>query len=173
MMDSPELKNFISVESYDEKTVENYWNCYVAEKRVDSKLSKISIPNFSNKNWRLEWRLYKISQPHLLYVPRNKTSKSVTVGPSRVGMVHCFKWFSYVLLKWSWKFISVFFRYFLNVLELFECCQSDPCMTHNSNYVRFTQSEWHSVYMSQWEIYTIKATIHYMQLFASTVGENQ
>ena len=32
----------ISVESYDEKTVENDWNCYGAEKPIGSKLSKIS-----------------------------------------------------------------------------------------------------------------------------------
>ena len=40
----------ISVESYDEKTAENSRKCYVAEKRIDSKLSKISISNFSSTN---------------------------------------------------------------------------------------------------------------------------
>ena len=30
------IQNSISVESYDEKTVENYWNCYVAEKPIVS-----------------------------------------------------------------------------------------------------------------------------------------
>ena len=38
-----ELK--ISVEGYDEKTAENYRNCYGAEKHIVSELSKISIPN--------------------------------------------------------------------------------------------------------------------------------
>ena len=35
----------ISVESYDEKTAEYDRNFYVTEKRIVSKLSKISIPN--------------------------------------------------------------------------------------------------------------------------------
>ena len=39
-----------SVESYDEKTAENYQNCYVAEKNIVSKLSEISIPNVDRKN---------------------------------------------------------------------------------------------------------------------------
>ena len=38
-MKPSESKNSISVESYDRKTVENYQNCYVAEKRKVSKLS--------------------------------------------------------------------------------------------------------------------------------------
>ena len=36
-----------SVVSCDEKTAKNYRNCYVAEKRIVSKLSKISIPYIS------------------------------------------------------------------------------------------------------------------------------
>ena len=42
------------VESYDEKTAENDRNCYVTEKRIVSKQSKISIPNFNTTNARLE-----------------------------------------------------------------------------------------------------------------------
>ena len=42
-MKPSELKISVSVESYDEKTVENYQNCYVAEKRIISQLSNISI----------------------------------------------------------------------------------------------------------------------------------
>ena len=38
-----EIKISILVESYIEKTAENYRNCYVVEKRIISKLSKISI----------------------------------------------------------------------------------------------------------------------------------
>ena len=45
-----EFKISISVESYNDKTAENYRNCYVAEKRIVSKLSKISIPDFDNTN---------------------------------------------------------------------------------------------------------------------------
>ena len=45
-----------SVESYDEKTAENYRYCNVAEKRIVSRLSEISIPSFNNTNLRLEAR---------------------------------------------------------------------------------------------------------------------
>ena len=41
----------ISVESYNEKTAENYRNCYVAEKRIISKQSKISIPNLIKERY--------------------------------------------------------------------------------------------------------------------------
>ena len=40
-MEPSKFKILISVENFDEKTVENYRNCYVAEKRMGSKLSKI------------------------------------------------------------------------------------------------------------------------------------
>ena len=46
-MKPTEFKISIEDESYDEKTAEN---CYVAEKRIVSKLSEISIPNFDNTN---------------------------------------------------------------------------------------------------------------------------
>ena len=36
-MEPSKFKNSISVESYDEKTAENYRNCYVAEKHIFSK----------------------------------------------------------------------------------------------------------------------------------------
>ena len=56
-MKPSEFKIFISVEIYDETTAVNYQNCYVAEERIVSKLSKISIPNFNSTNWKHEWRL--------------------------------------------------------------------------------------------------------------------
>ena len=43
-MKPSEFKISPSVENYDEKTAENYRNFYVAEKRINLKLSKISIP---------------------------------------------------------------------------------------------------------------------------------
>ena len=51
-MNTSEFKISISVESYDEKTVENYRNLYVAEreKPIVFKLSNISIPNFNSTN---------------------------------------------------------------------------------------------------------------------------
>ena len=47
-MDPSEFKISILVVSYDEKTAEIYRYCYVAEKRIVSKLLK--IPNFSSTN---------------------------------------------------------------------------------------------------------------------------
>ena len=49
-MKPPEFKISISVESYDEKTAENYRNCYAAEKLIVFKLSKISILNIDSTN---------------------------------------------------------------------------------------------------------------------------
>ena len=44
------FKISLSVESYDEKTAENYRNYYVAKQRMVSKLSIISISNFDSTN---------------------------------------------------------------------------------------------------------------------------
>ena len=49
-MKPSELKIYISIESYDEKTVENYRNCYFAENPIVFKLLKLSIPNFNSTN---------------------------------------------------------------------------------------------------------------------------
>ena len=48
------VRNSNFVKSYDEKTTENNRNCYITDKRIDSKLSKISILNFDSTNFRLE-----------------------------------------------------------------------------------------------------------------------
>ena len=48
------IRKFHFVKSYDEKTAENYRNCYLAEKPIVFKLSKISIPNFDSTNWKAE-----------------------------------------------------------------------------------------------------------------------
>ena len=53
-MEPSEFKSFVSIESYDEKTTENYQNCNVAKKPTVFKLSKISIPNFESTNWDLD-----------------------------------------------------------------------------------------------------------------------
>ena len=58
LMKSSEFKISHSVESYHKKIVENCRNIYDAEKHIASKLSMISIPNFSNTiNQRLESRV--------------------------------------------------------------------------------------------------------------------
>ena len=49
-MKPTELEMSISDDSYDEKTTENYRNCYVAETHIIFKLSKISIPNIISIN---------------------------------------------------------------------------------------------------------------------------
>ena len=46
-MKPSEFKISFPVESYNEKTVENDRNYYVAKKHIVSKLSKILIPNFN------------------------------------------------------------------------------------------------------------------------------
>ena len=52
-MEPSEFKISISVESYDEKTAENYRNCYVVEMLIVFKLSNISIPNFRSLSFIL------------------------------------------------------------------------------------------------------------------------
>ena len=49
------------LESYYENTSENYRDCYVAEKRIVSKLSNVSIPNFNKTNW-LETLIKSVSK---------------------------------------------------------------------------------------------------------------
>ena len=52
-MQQSELNISISAESYDEKTAENYRNCYVVEKNIVFKLSRISIPNFDTTKFQV------------------------------------------------------------------------------------------------------------------------
>ena len=52
----------------------------------------------------------------LLCFQRNRLSKSVMVGPGQAGYSF---WMSQLVLKWSYKFISIFSK----VLELFECAE--------------------------------------------------
>ena len=94
-MKPSELKISISVESYDEKTAENDRNCYVAEKRIVSKLSKISMPNFDSSKFKT--RIKIVSKFHAS--PNFHASTKFHV-------------------KWSQKLISIFSD-FLKVLELF------------------------------------------------------
>ena len=79
-MKQSELKISDSVESYDEKTAEIYRNCYVAEKRTVSKLSKISIPSFDSTNRRLEWRLNQKNSPCCLESQRGDSWQRDLLG---------------------------------------------------------------------------------------------
>ena len=84
------IKNFYSSRKlYDKKTADNYRNSYVAVKRIVSELSKIYRSQILKAQIEdLNEDCVKILRPH----PRNKPSKSVTVG--LVGLVNRFKWFS-------------------------------------------------------------------------------
>ena len=64
----------------------NFRNCYAAEKHIISKqsniyLSEILVAQIEDVNEDC----VKISRPYLLYLPRNKLSKSVTVEPDRTS----------------------------------------------------------------------------------------
>ena len=79
-------KIFLSVESCDEKTAENYQNCYVTDNRIVSNLTKISIPNFDSTNWKLKIVPKLYLSHYLLYFPWNKPTKNVMVESGRAGM---------------------------------------------------------------------------------------
>ena len=53
-MKSLELKISFSIESYDGKTDENYHYCYVPEKHIVLKISKLSMSNVASTYGRLE-----------------------------------------------------------------------------------------------------------------------
>ena len=62
------------------KNTDNDQNCYVAKKRIVSKLSKIRYQILIAQIEDFNEELVNISRPYLLYFPSNKQSKSVTVG---------------------------------------------------------------------------------------------
>ena len=114
------IKNFNSVESYDEITAENYRNYYFAEKCTVSRLSKISIQKVNSTNWRLEWRLCQNCKSLFLFFPRNKPSMSDTIGSGRFNFLfilifpYFFKGFRAVWISsrwsiydWYWNFIRL------------------------------------------------------------------
>ena len=80
-MKPTKFKISISVESYDEKTTDNYRNCYIDEKHIVSKLSKISILVVQIEDLNEDG--VKSSRLYILYFLRYKPSKGVTVGPVR------------------------------------------------------------------------------------------
>ena len=88
-MNSSEFNISISVENYDEETDENYRNCYVAEKRIVSKLSKISIPILIAQIEDLNEGGVNISRP-IFYTFRN-ISRQRALRSGRVGPIHHFK----------------------------------------------------------------------------------
>ena len=124
-MKPSEFNISISVKSYDEKTIENYRNYYVDEKRMVLILSKTSI-----KKKDLNEDCIQISLLCLVYFPGNKPSKSVTV--------HRFKRFSSLKIVINMYFN--FFRLLVKVLELFECRRGNPYITANRDIVRFAHS---------------------------------
>ena len=109
--------------------IQNYQNCWKLPKLLrcrkahNLKLSKISISNV------------KISRLYHLHSPWNKLSKSVTVGSGQFIISNIS-----ASLKIVIQICFHFFKFFLKVLELFECRRGDPYMTANRNIVRFAQS---------------------------------
>ena len=87
-------KNSIK-KSYVEKTVENYQIFMLQKSPQFSNLlrNRFQILIAEIKDWNEG--CVKISLLYLIYFPRYKPSKSVTVGLSRVGPVHYFKRFSW------------------------------------------------------------------------------
>ena len=93
-------------------------------------LSKIWIAQIQDLNEDC----VKMLCPYLLYFPRNKASKSVTVGSGRFIVLNN---------SASPKMVEIyfnFFLFFLKILELFGCRRGDPYMTANRNFVRFAHS---------------------------------
>ena len=107
---------------------ENYWKRYVAKKHIVSKLSNIWILNFSNTNWRLQWRLCQNFTSLYFYTfSRNKQSMSVTVGS------RCFIILNYSgSLKMVMKMYFIFFLYkkVLDFLKRFYSSLNVINMTH-------------------------------------------
>ena len=112
------------------KTAENYQNCYIAEKRIVINPKFISIAQIEHLNDdRVKiWRLY------LLDFPRNKLSKSVTVGSDRFIVLN-----DSTSPKMIIKIYFNFFQIFVKVLELFGCCWGKPYTTADGNFVSFAQ----------------------------------
>ena len=84
-MKPSELKIYISLEKYDEKNCWKLLNCYVAEKRIVSKLSMISIPNLIKKFENLNEDCVKISRPYLICFPKAVEKRRDRAGTGRVG----------------------------------------------------------------------------------------
>ena len=84
-------------------TVENYRNCFVAEKRIVSKLTKLSLQNFNSTNWILEWRLCHNPTSLFLYTFREKKPWKSDSG----GAGSSFKKIQVVLYS-TYKFIYIF-----------------------------------------------------------------
>ena len=109
--------------TYNEVWVVSYWffpgevleevttNCYVVEKRIVSKLSKILITNFKITSWRLEWRLC----PNFMFLSFVPSEKLAVIehydraGSSRTGT----EWFIALYDSASPKIIIEFISIFL------------------------------------------------------------
>ena len=84
--------------------------------------------------------------PYLLYFPKNKLSKSVTVGSGRTGSGRAGSGragSSLQMIQLVLKFLELYFNFsaFLKVLKLFECWWGDPYMTANKKFIRLAHSK--------------------------------
>ena len=126
-MKPSEFKISISVESYEEKTAENYQNCNVVEKLIVSQLFKTSIPNFDSTHWSLEWILCQVLILYLFYFLRIKLSKTVKLRSGRAGSSFQMNWpdawRSSLVLSSPNMGIQIdldFFRFSLKVLPMYD-----------------------------------------------------
>ena len=88
-MKSLELKKFISIDSYDEKSNENYQNCYIYEKRILPNYINSRSKGFIAKIEDLNKDCIKFHVP-IFYtfgeIVRQNASLSGRAGPGRVEL---------------------------------------------------------------------------------------
>ena len=89
-MKPSEFKIPISVESYYDKTAKNYQYGYVGEKRIISKLLKVSIPKFQQHNLKNSVKIVSNFQVPIFYT-FGEISRQTALRLGRVELVHCFK----------------------------------------------------------------------------------
>ena len=82
--DTAEPKIFHSIKSYDEKTAENYQNYYAVEKRIVSKMTKISIPNCNNNKLKPCIKIVSKFDIHIYYI-FGKINRQTALLSGRVG----------------------------------------------------------------------------------------
>ena len=130
---------FFSVESYDkQKLQKNDHNCYVAEKGIVSKLSMILISNLNIINCvKKLWQ----NITFLSVILSEKYAVNERHGRARSGLFRVLELDDSASTKMIMKMYFKFSRFFLKILELFECCRGDLyIMTVNRSLIRFAHS---------------------------------
>ena len=105
-MKSSEFKIFISVESYDEKTAENYRNCYVAEKHI--------VFNSTMKTWIKIVSNFTFLSLKFREISRQKTSRLGRAGSCRFIVLNESA-SPKMIIKNVFYFFPIFFKGFIAV----------------------------------------------------------